>query len=536
MNRITSLDRFWNAYFGEKFSDLRRDLVRRMYIAAPIVTPEAEDAVPHEIQFDELSEYPYTHDFRFSLSVYGTVSAALSTVLEGPVMAEETIPNRNQLKLVADLCGLRAHGHPTYQQLRCSLLSAISETEIPLERVESVVGTRHPTEEDRRAYRESRRTAHLQTDRQVLINMFAIMLSSARISAILQKVILHPLEHHETVQFAIRSLGRQNCKSSLPFLMDCLSGDRLQRYAVTVQRALSFICSGETYLLPRADERERYWQSIVASMPTEPDDWTARDRSSVIWEKRLRVLIEGGESNDDLVNLAFQDEITPIRRLASSYREKASVTATVSVSTATLADELLETLAGPENEEALHQLMDRISGVDSRTIGEALDAVIQRLEADPATESMRRLCELTLLILRGREFGQDRLVRLLRSMPDALDDLVIALLAVPTFDDVSAGAIYSSCLEIDRDAPESALADRFRRALDARGFLSFITPEGLILERVDDSEMRYLIEIIDDVWYEEYFFEVFMGQTEDPDKRLELAAPDLERSKREDGR
>ena len=277
------------------------------------------------IKRKDLLKFNYSDELMFSLGVYQELAEALTAVISLPRMAEETIPNRDQLNLVMRLLEQTPPPPKTpYSSRRQQVLSALEDSKIPMDRAAAMMEDLKPGAEAHEAYRLTGMVAMLCAEREILLKTYAFCFTDPEITKQIMAVIDNEeFEDAITVQTAIWALGRHNDKTSVDYLIRLLAKDDFDYHVIVVQEALQFLCSGRE-LIPKTDEKERsYWKDHQGRLPANPSGWAWHDAESVFWEKRLRCATEWTvkQQHGDRLETLKKDEVPPVRLTAGGPEE-----------------------------------------------------------------------------------------------------------------------------------------------------------------------------------------------------------------------
>lgn len=345
-----------------------------------------------ELTRQELLDYEYSEDLGFSLGVSDRLVQGLAWVVGAPPMADETIPNWDQLALarrllrgtpapwpvesrsaaeralwrlaerkikppeaILEICAWSPATHTntaplchalvpavaqgrlgrfdalglltgpaigervTYDVVREMLLSALPDSEIPLEAALLLLRELHPTARDYELYSSTGRISALHAERDLVLKAFALVTTDSRVAAALQAVIDNEArEDALTVKIAIWALGRHNDKSGIDHLIPLLDRPSYRIYLGEVEEALSFLCSGSELVPPAEADEMEHWKEVRRNLPRDSEAWWRHDAESVFWEKRLRCAQTLGRHPEvrDLAERLKADEVPNVRAAA----------------------------------------------------------------------------------------------------------------------------------------------------------------------------------------------------------------------------
>jgi hypothetical protein len=325
---------FWRCYFDGRITRIRRtrgrgyagELVRAFPTESEIWSPQM---VPFSVPNDDLLRYDYDRNPKFSVSVYHTITEALSKVIAARLMQTETIPNISQLRLATKLLDLSVEAEQLpYLELRGLILSKLSNSGIELDRAINVLRELQPNAEDYLAFKNDGDLDKLHVERDLLIKCFGVHTTDPKICDALKSIIDNrSSEYSGTVELAIWALGRQNDKASIAFLIDLIGRQVLEPSLPVIERALQFICSGDQ-LITRAPDAQAlpHWINVQDRLPKARAEWAAYDAGSVFWEKRLRCAVEWARSAEygKYLESLGGDEVAAVRDAAAAASARSS--------------------------------------------------------------------------------------------------------------------------------------------------------------------------------------------------------------------
>ncbi|MBD3272328.1 MAG: hypothetical protein GF384_07310 [Elusimicrobia bacterium] len=283
--------------------------------------------------WETISNYDYEKDGYFYPRFYETVNEALIMLLDSKNLRAQPTAYRN---LEYILTVLWMYGYPqekdpfddishqerpaVFENLRLQALKYLRESPKNLIDVIAFLKTLTITKEQYQKYEESGYVGYLYEGRAMIIRALAFVPHDPAITDYCTSLISnYQHETYDILRMAIFTLGRQNDKTAIPFLMKLFEYHTLEKHYGHIDDALQFITSGSSIIPSSFFLYVKKWKKIVQTLPKTMEEWMAHDAHSVLWEKRLRIAHNCSRSKayPEILQLLQQDEIPAIREIAS---------------------------------------------------------------------------------------------------------------------------------------------------------------------------------------------------------------------------